>query len=223
MEDTCKIAKKYLKLSGERYKHHYDRRAKNRELVVGDKVLVLLPTNNDKPLLNWKGPYEVTEKVGSLDYRMDLNNGRTKIFHANLKKYESRTSKIFAATSVIPSTVTKEDELIKVPDLKGRETYTDVVLNPSLPDHRKLEMQELCKEFSDILTNQPGCTDIVKHKIELTVEGPVRERPYAVPFAVQDIIEKEVESMLKAGIIEPSNSKYCAPVVLVGKPDSTYI
>jgi len=53
----------------------------------GDKTLVLLPTDNNKLLLHWKGPYEVLERVGENDYRINLG-GKIKMFHANmLKKY----------------------------------------------------------------------------------------------------------------------------------------
>jgi hypothetical protein len=37
------------------YKHHYDKRARNRVLREGDKELLLLPTYNNKMMLQWKG------------------------------------------------------------------------------------------------------------------------------------------------------------------------
>ena len=36
-------------------------------LIPGDKVLVLLPTDTNKLLLQWKGPYDVTRVVGPND------------------------------------------------------------------------------------------------------------------------------------------------------------
>ena len=44
-------------------KAYYDRRARSCKFDVGDKVLLLLPTNSNKLLLQWKGPYEVVEVV----------------------------------------------------------------------------------------------------------------------------------------------------------------
>ena len=40
-------------------KAYYDRRARSRKFDVGDKVLLLLPTESNKLLFQWKGPYEV--------------------------------------------------------------------------------------------------------------------------------------------------------------------
>jgi hypothetical protein len=48
------------------YKHHYDKRARNRVLRVGDKVLLLLPTDNNKMMLQWKGPFQVVEVIKNL-------------------------------------------------------------------------------------------------------------------------------------------------------------
>ena len=45
--------------------------------------MVLLPTDSNKLLLQWKGPFEILEKVRGDDYRVPLF-GRTKTFHANM-------------------------------------------------------------------------------------------------------------------------------------------
>ena len=57
-------------------------------------MLVLLPTDSNKLLLQWKGPFEVIEKVRGDDYKIELT-GRTKMFHANmLKKYFERNQEV---------------------------------------------------------------------------------------------------------------------------------
>jgi len=35
------------------------------------------------------------------------------------------------------------------------------------------------------------------------------------------IVENELETMLKLGVIEPSNSAYASPIVIVRKPDGS--
>jgi len=73
-----------------RQKKYCDRRMKVRTFEKGDEVLVLLPTDSNKLLLQWKGPFEILERVRGDNYRIQLV-GRTKTFHANmLKKYWSR-------------------------------------------------------------------------------------------------------------------------------------
>ena len=50
---------------------------------------------------------------------------------------------------------------------------------------------------------------------------PVHSKPYPIPHAMQEVVEKELETMLSLGIIEPSTSAYASPIVIVRKPDGT--
>ena len=67
LEQTLKLAREELKRSQERYQRYYNRNAKDRKFVVGDKVLILLPTDKNKLLMQWKGPFEVEKIVGTND------------------------------------------------------------------------------------------------------------------------------------------------------------
>ena len=40
------------------------------------------------------------------------------------------------------------------------------------------ELDQLIKEFSDVLTEKLGCTKVYEHKIETNSEIPVRQKPY---------------------------------------------
>ena len=87
LESVYDIAKENLTKAA---KIQYDRKARHRDLKVGDKALVLLPKKANELLLQWKGPYTVIEKVGILDYKLQVGN-KHKTFHAYLlKKYVER-------------------------------------------------------------------------------------------------------------------------------------
>ena len=71
-------------------KKHFDKKAKVRRLEVNDKVLVMLPTDSLKLLMQWKGPFVVEEVIRNCDYRVKLATG-SKVFHINmLKKFHER-------------------------------------------------------------------------------------------------------------------------------------
>ncbi len=90
LEQTCEIARENLSKSSKRYAKYYDRKARDRKYAVGEKVLVLLPTDNNKLLLQWKGPYSIVEVLNDWDYKIDMK-GKLKTFHLNmLKRYEVR-------------------------------------------------------------------------------------------------------------------------------------
>ena len=57
LEATLELARAELEKAQNKGKHHYDCKAKPRKFRTGDKVLLLLPTDNNKLLMQWKGPY----------------------------------------------------------------------------------------------------------------------------------------------------------------------
>ena len=51
LEQTCQLARDNLKKVQFKQKTYYDKRARSRKFDVGDKVLLLLPTESNKLLL----------------------------------------------------------------------------------------------------------------------------------------------------------------------------
>ena len=69
---------------------HFDKKTRMRSLDVGDQVLVMLPTSQNKLMMQWKGPYIVERKVGVADYHVRIGE-HAKVFHMNmLRKYQDR-------------------------------------------------------------------------------------------------------------------------------------
>ena len=87
-----KISQEELLKSRKKNKNTVYRRAKRREFQEGDKVILLLPTDANKLLMQWKGPYEIISRCGKgNDYRVEVNK-KVRTFHANmLKKYIEST------------------------------------------------------------------------------------------------------------------------------------
>jgi len=103
-----------------------------------------------------------------------------------------------------------------------KETFNDVKINPELTEQqKKLEVMELLEEFQDVFTDVPGLTTLGEHSITLTSMDPVHSKPYPIPHAMQKVVEKELETMLSLGIIEPSTSAYASPIIIARKPNGT--
>jgi hypothetical protein len=85
LRSTCDLVKQGLEGSAKRYKHYYDAKKRPRNLQVGENVLILLPTDNNKLLMQWKGPYSVVGKFNDCDYQVDIC-GKVKTYHINLLK-----------------------------------------------------------------------------------------------------------------------------------------
>ncbi|PVD27371.1 hypothetical protein C0Q70_12529 [Pomacea canaliculata] len=91
IEDTCRLARENLRTAAGKQALHFNKRAKPRCFKVGDQVLILLPTKNNKLQMCWKGPYVITDRINECDYKISIGE-KEKIYHANiLKEYVSRT------------------------------------------------------------------------------------------------------------------------------------
>ncbi len=114
----------------------YNRGTRLRNFASGDKVLVLLPTSSSKLLAKWQGPFEVTRRVGDLNYevvRTDRSGAR-QIYHLNLLKKWSEVEPVMLATAVSgeddlgPEVITKIQSLTLAPggDHLSPSQLTDV-------------------------------------------------------------------------------------------------
>ena len=101
------------------------------------------------------------------------------------------------------------------------ESVDDIRMDSLLTEGQKQQLNDLCKEFDDVLTDVPGRTSVIEHKVVLNSETPVYKRPYTMPYAVREKVEQEVKNMLNAVIVEKSKSAYGAPIVVVQKKDTS--
>ena len=80
-----KLAQAELEKNQGRNKSLYNRKAKKRSFQVGDKILVLLPTDQNKLLMQWKGPFEIKGTKWGSNYQVEVNK-KVKTYHINMLK-----------------------------------------------------------------------------------------------------------------------------------------
>ena len=73
----------------------------------------------------------------------------------------------------------------------------------------------------DVISDDPGRTDLVEHEIETENASPIRLSPYRLPHATHEYLREEVKSLLTMRIIMPSKSPWATPVELVSKKDGS--
>ena len=121
-------------------------------LKTGDHVLVLLPTDTNKLLAQWQGPYRVLERHGQVDYVIDMH-GRKKrhqTFHINmLKKWHGFVESALWAEDVESSEYESRSGPEEVLLLKDDSIQKPVIGN-QLSEEQKSELQALLDEFSDV-------------------------------------------------------------------------
>lgn len=60
------------------------------------------------------------------------------------------------------------------------------------------------------------CTNLVELEIK-TKSSPIKQRYYPISPALQKEVNVELETMLRDGIVEPSNSPWSSPIVMIKK------
>ena len=87
-------------------------------------------------------------------------------------------------------------------------------------DHYKKESEELCEEYKDIFSKDSsdiGKTPLITMEIETGDSPPVCQRPYNLPLNHVDWVQKELDTLEKAGVITCSVSPWASPIIIVPK------
>ncbi|XP_068225272.1 uncharacterized protein [Palaemon carinicauda] len=208
LEETAQIALQNAKVNFSKYKTYYDLKTSDRKFVIGDEVLLLLPSDTNKLLSQWQGPYKVIGKKGQVDYIIEVRN-KHKVFHVNmLKKYYRRATinnlQVFDEVTpfeqkvlmgpldlVQVAVVTQcTDSPLPVLDI---ESGTEPDVNPYLTTEQKAELSILLDSYKDVLSDIPGCVKNFSHSIQLTTTEPVKRKPYAVPYHLREVFNREVD------------------------------
>ena len=254
LSSTCDLAQQALSKSAGKYKKLYDRGKKWRTLEVGDRALILLPTDHNKLLLQWKGPFPVVAKFNDCDYQLDIK-GKLKSFHINLlKKYVEREVTemnlcIFDTMTPLdedlvmnkpivepPSMVNLTDsngctddingaefaEPLPLPSKNQNEFASDIHFGHDLSIDQRNELSRIVAQYECIFSDVPNKTNAIECSIKLTTDQHIKSKPYPVPYASREAMQKEIDGMLDLGIIERCNSPYASPLILVPKKDGTY-
>ncbi|XP_064463444.1 uncharacterized protein LOC135374410 [Ornithodoros turicata] len=222
MHTARETVMRYMEAAQNRGKAYYDRNARLRSYKEGDKVMVLRPARQNKLQVHWEGPVEVVNKLSETNYIIKMTGRRKelRIYHTNLiEPYVERQHVESLALNV------REEMPLDIPEIaKECKSYTveevtkKAVKNGELNESQMKDIEILVSEFIELFTDRPGSTDAITHDIELTSEQVIRSQPYRTSPRQKEIIEEEVNKMLVFGIIEPGNSDFASPILLVEVP-----
>lgn len=93
----------------------------------------------------------------------------------------------------------------------------------SLNTEQRIEADKIIESFKSLSSeNRLGRTDKIKLYIDTGDAKPFRKRPFPLSPYMADILNKELDDMLKLGVIEPSTSPWSSPVFLIKKSCGEY-
>ena len=74
-----------------------------------------------------------------------------------------------------------EEALMDLGSFQQKEGLQDVCLGVNLGEAQQGEIMNVLGKYSDVFTDLPGKTDLIKHRVELTEDEPIRSKPYPLP------------------------------------------
>ena len=235
---ACEVAREHLKTSQDKMKKKADKNAKARSFKPGDKVLVMLPLQGEPLKAKFSGPYCVKKKLNDVNYVISTPDRRKqqRVCHVNMLKeyFEREASQPVGMTQVVDGEVEVgvESDDMSESDVKGSEPSSARLSNSDmlgkldealnyLPEGQRKDVTSLLNEYEEVCKDKPGCTPLAVHDVDVGDASPIKQHPYRLNPSKLAKVREEVQFMLDNDIIEPSQSSWSSPIVMVPKPDGS--
>ncbi len=158
---------------------------------------------------------------------IDLGQASVPVRLMNLtdEQRQIRQGTALASCEVVESVLHPDDlpKTVPVPGSVRLPQHVNELYQRNVTGLCLVEQQQvfgLLQEFADVFSQGPhdlGRTDVVKHQIDIGDAVPVRQPPHRLPLVKREEAQRQVESMRRQGVIEPSTSPWASPIVLVKK------
>ena len=113
----------------------------------------------------------------------------------------------------------KEDDFLK--SKAEAPVHRKVLLeDKNISPKTQKALDELCKKYDDIISKNSGNigkTMLVEMEIDTGSHHPIASKPYTLPLKHYKWVQREIETLKRAGVIERSISPWSSPVVIVPK------
>ena len=91
-----------------------------------------------------------------------------------------------------------------------------------LPLVQRKELAEVITQYREVFPDVPSKTNLIEHDVDVGDSAPIKQHPYRVSPMKKELLDKEVQYMLKNDIIEESQSNWSSPCILVPKHDGGF-
>ena len=242
------IAKRNLQESQSKMKVWYDRKAKSRCFEPGDRVLVLFPVVGNPLQAKYSGPYKVVKKISDTNYLVKTPDRRkeTQVCHINMLKayHEKPKPELMILNNRLGlESPTHSKDCVGQKAEKEEDTESEVrlgndqqpiklqnsqILNDlgtklsHLPLVQRKELAEVITQYREVFPDVPSKTNLIEHDVDVGDSAPIKQHPYRVSPMKKELLDKEVQYMLKNNIIEESQSNWSSPCILVPKHDGGF-
>ena len=127
------------------------------------------------------------------------------------------------------ATLQEEDEDIALmsggnsPGKSSREVIEDLVEGAEVSPSEKELLKEFVERHQDVFSIRGELGRYCKHPFTINTGNahPIRQMPRPVPHHRKVEVDRQLDEMLEKGIIEPTDSEWASPILMVKKADGT--
>ncbi|GBM07701.1 Transposon Tf2-9 polyprotein [Araneus ventricosus] len=189
--------------------------------IAKNKDLIFIPKKN-------KLGYLINESLNVPTnanlFHTIIENNTNKVIHVRKNTILGKLSTFDVNDIMSPS----ESEIYQINNLNLNEIHKmrrDELLKSDfkldhLNDKDKKDMQDLLLKNYKVFSKSYktlGETSAVIPEFSLLHNFPLQTKPYSIPLMAKKYAQQEINNLLEAGIIEPSSSSYCFPVIFIKK------
>ncbi|GBM19208.1 Transposon Tf2-9 polyprotein [Araneus ventricosus] len=189
--------------------------------IAKNKDLIFIPKKN-------KLDYLINESLNVPTnanlFHTIIENNTNKVIHVRKNTIMGKLSTFDVNDIMSPS----ESEIYQINNLNLNEIHKmrrDELLKSDfkldhLNDKDKKDMQDLILKNYKVFSKSYktlGETSAVIPEFSLLHNFPLQTKPYSIPLMAKKYAQQEINNLLEAGIIEPSSSSYCFPVIFIKK------
>ena len=92
-----------------------------------------------------------------------------------------------------------------------------------LEPSKREDLKKIIGEYKHLFSDVPSRTEMIHHDVEIqNTASPIKQHPYRLNPLKQKYLQQEIDYLLTNDFIEPSNSNWSSPCILVPKPDGPY-
>ena len=242
------MAKSNLQEFQSKMKVLYDRKAKSRCFEPGDRVLVLFPVVGNPLQAKYSGPFKVVNKISDTNYLVKTpgRHKETQVCHVNmLKAYHEKPKRelVTLNNKLGLENLTHSESFVGIEAEKEEYTESEVrlgndqqpiklqnshILNDlgtklsHLPSVQRKELAEVINQYREVFPDVSNKTNLIEHDVDVGDSTPFKQHPYRVSPKKRELLDKEVQYMLKNDITEESQINWSSPCILVPKHDSGF-
>lgn len=109
----------------------------------------------------------------------------------------------------------------EIKDINIEEINQQILQSEVLSTFQQEELCHLLERYASVFSNKPGVIKGFMYNMDVFPHQIYCRHTYSVPWAKREAVTKEIKRMLDWGVIEPSLSPYCNPLLPVSKLDGS--